>query len=92
MPRYRVTITGRDYNAMADLVREHGVAVVRQTAQDRRADTGGYSVDALLDQDQVAALEARGYRVITHEDVDAAGKARQKEVGKGDRYAARLAP
>ena len=100
MPRYRVTIFGRDYNAMADLVRKHKVDVLQQTV--RRLDEGGYSVDAIVDDVQMRALETRsleteglettGYTIERHEDVNEAGKARQEEVSKGDDYDEQLGP
>jgi hypothetical protein len=100
MPRYRVTIFGRDYDAMADLVRKHKVDVLQQTV--RRLDEGGYSVDAIVDDAQMRALETRsveteglettGYTIERHEDVNEAGKARQEEVSKGDNYEQQLGP
>jgi hypothetical protein len=100
MSRYRVTIFGRDYDAMADLVRKHKVDVLQQTV--RRLDEGGYSVDAIVDDAQMRALETRsveteglettGYTIERHEDVNEAGKARQEEVSKGDDYEQQLGP
>jgi hypothetical protein len=100
MPRYHVTIFGRDYDAMADLVRKHKVDVLQQTV--RRLDEGGYSVDAIVDDAQMRALETRsveteglettGYTIERHEDVNEAGKARQEEVSKGDDYEQQLGP
>lgn len=100
MPRYRVTIFGRDYDAMADLVRKHQVDVLQQTV--RHLDEGGYSVDAIVDDVQMRALETRpveteglettAYTIERHEDVDEAGKARQEEVSKGDDYDEQLGP
>jgi hypothetical protein len=100
MSRYRVTIFGRDYDAMADLVRKHKVDVLQQTV--RRLDEGGYSVDAIVDDVQMHALETRsveteglettGYTIERHEDVNEAGKARQEEVSKGDDYEEQLGP
>jgi hypothetical protein len=94
MPRYRVTIVGRDYDAMADLVRKDKIDVLQHTV--RHLDEGGYSVDAIVDDAQMRSLEsravetesgeAREYTIERHEDVDEAGKARQEEVGKGDDY------
>lgn len=93
MPRYRVTISAPDYDAMADLVRRHGVDILRQTV--RRLDQGGYSVDAIIDDSQIRSLETRGleaealereYAIERHENVDETGKARQEEVGSGDEY------
>ena len=100
MSRYRVTIFGRDYDAMADLVRKHKIDVLQQTV--RRLDEGGYSVDAIVDDVQMRALETRsletegletsGYTIERHEDVNEAGKARQEEVSKGDAYEQQLGP
>ena len=33
MPRYRVTIRGKDYDAMADLVRTHRIAISGHTVK-----------------------------------------------------------
>jgi hypothetical protein len=100
MTRYRVTIFGRDYDAMADLVRKDRIDVLRQTV--RQLDEGGYSVDAIVDDAQIRALETRGaveieagdeageareagrYTIERHEDVDEVGKARQDEIGGED--------
>ena len=100
MPRYRVTIFGRDYDAMADLVRKHKIDVLQQTV--RQLDEGGYSVDAIVDEVQMRALETRaveaearqtsGYTIERHEDVNEAGKARQEEISKGDDYEEHLGP
>ena len=84
MPRYRVTIFGRDYDAMADLVREHKVDVLRQTV--RELEGGGYSVDAIVQDAQIDTLESGEYTIQRHEDVDEVGKARQEEIGRGDDY------
>jgi hypothetical protein len=93
MPRYRVTISAPDFDAMADLVRRHGVDILRHTV--RQLDQGGYSVDAIVDDSQIRTLESRApetealereYTIERHENVDEAGKARQEEVGSGDEY------
>ena len=85
MARYRVTITGRSYAAMADLVRQHQVSVNRGTA---RSKDGEYRVDATVDDTTIPELERLGYRVERHEDVDQRGRERQSEVGRGNRYRA----
>lgn len=85
MPRYHVTIFGKDYDAMAQLVVKHHVVVIRQTT--RKLETGGYSVDAVADSGLIQTLEADGYQVQQHEDVDEAGKASLRDVGQGNRYA-----
>ena len=85
MSRYLVTIYGKDHRAMADLVREHGIGVLRQTVR-QLDEEGRYSVDALVEEQQIQALEASGYGIEVREDIEQAGKARLAEVGRGDRY------
>ena len=78
MPRYRVTITGKDYDAMADLVRKYHVTVARHTV--RKLPKGGFQVHAHAGGVQLRALTAAGYKIKRFEDVDKAGKQRQAEV------------
>ncbi len=84
MPRYRITISSKDREAMLDLVRKHKIQIDDHTS--RSTESGGYSVDAILEPADIQKLEQAGYQVQRHEDVDKTGKARQKEVGRGDRY------
>lgn len=79
MPRYHVKITGRDYDAMADLVRKYKVLVARHTVEKLPE---GYRIDAHANGRQLRALELAGYTVERYEDADKEGKARQKEVRK----------
>jgi carboxypeptidase T len=77
MPRYRVTITGKNYDAMADLVRTHRLNIAGHTGKKagRR-----YVVDAFADSEQIETLQSAGYKVDVHEDVHEAGTRRQAEV------------
>ncbi len=84
MPRYRVTISGPSDEAMADLVRKYKVQILDHTT--RHVEGTGYVVDAIAEPSEIQSLEAAGYHVERHEDVDKVGKARQKEVGRGNRY------
>jgi len=84
MPRFRITITSRDREAMLDLVRRHGIQVFDHGT--RYNETVGYSVDASAEPTEIQQLRNAGYHVEQHEDVEERGKARQQEVGKGDRY------
>jgi len=60
MARYRVTLFGRDYEAMANLVRKHKLALDVFPHTLRQLDEGGYSVDALANDSQMRSLlEAR---------------------------------
>ncbi|HXQ21131.1 MAG TPA: M14 family metallopeptidase, partial [Candidatus Acidoferrales bacterium] len=78
MPRYRVTITGKDYDGMADLVRKYHITVARHTV--RTLAKGGFQVYAHAAGAQLRALAAAGYKIKRFEDVDKTGKQRQAEV------------
>jgi carboxypeptidase T len=84
MTRYRITISGPSSEAMADLVRKHKIHVFGSTV--RHTKDTGHVVDAIAQPHEIEMLEAAGYKVQRHEDVDEVGKARQKEVGMGNRY------
>ena len=85
MPRYHVTISGQGYEAMADLVRTHQVSVLHKTVRSKGKQR--YSVDAIVDDSAIPRLTDAGYDVKRNHDVDEVGRQRQKEVGRGDRYA-----
>src|SRR5262245_8987934 len=80
MARYHVKIIGKDYDAMADLVRKYQVTVARHTVELPKKD--GYMVDAHVTGSQLRQLKAAGYTVRQREDVDKQGKARQAEFKK----------
>ena len=83
MPRYRITITSKDREAMLDLVRKHKIQVFDHGNQSTEA---GYIVGAIAEPADIKKLKQAGYHVQQHEDVDELGKRRQREVGRGDRY------
>jgi hypothetical protein len=83
MTRYRITISGSTKEAMADLVRKHKIQIFRNTVRSKDIN---YVVDAIAQPDEIQLLETAGYHIQRHEDVDEVGKARQKEVGQGNRY------
>lgn len=78
MPRYRVTVTGKTYDAMADLIRVHGLNLAGHTG--KKAGRGRFSTDVFADDEQLARLREAGYELDVHEDVHEAGKRRQAEV------------
>jgi hypothetical protein len=84
MPRYRITISSKHKEAMLDLVRTHKLQIFDHGS--KYDDSVGYRVDAMAEPPEIQKLRNAGYHVEQHEDVDEQGKARQKEVGKGDRY------
>jgi hypothetical protein len=85
MPRYRVTISGQGYEAMADLQRVHEVTLLHRTS--RHQGRQRYTVEAIADDGVIQKLVQAGYEVERHEDVDELGRQRQQEVGPGNRYA-----
>jgi hypothetical protein len=84
MPRYRITITGTDREAMLDLVRKHNLQVFDHG--NSYSDATGYTVGAVAEPAEITKLRSLGYSVAQHEDVDKLGAERQREVGKGERY------
>ena len=83
MTNYHVTLRGADRDAMADLVRVHGVRVFPQTLDER---PGGSTIDAVSDETLIQRLRDAGYGVEQHEDVDEATRESLREVGQGNRY------
>jgi hypothetical protein len=69
---------------MLDLVRKYKIQVFDHG--NRYTESTGYSVDAVADTADIQKLKQAGYDVQQHEDMDKVGKARQREVGRGDRY------
>ncbi len=88
MPTIHITARGDDREAMADLVRVHGVHVLPQTFQEEGSEL---RVDALADESTIQRLTDAGYRVEQHEDVEEAVQDDLAQVGQGDRFAADLA-
>jgi hypothetical protein len=74
----RVAIDGKDREAMADLVRTHGVDVVRTTVA--RHNAHGFRVDALLEADRVEQLRAAGYGVHVIEDAEEVSASRRADI------------
>jgi hypothetical protein len=88
VPTFHITVRGADREAMADLVRVHGVRVLPQTLDESGPEP---RVDALADEPTIQRLTDAGYRVERHEDVDEAAREDLAQVGQGNRFAADLA-
>jgi hypothetical protein len=88
VPTIHITVRGDDREAMADLVRVHGVHVLPQTYEEEGSEL---RVDALADESTIQRLTDAGYRVEQHEDVEEAVQEDLAQVGQGDRFAADLA-
>ncbi len=85
MPRYRITIRGPNKTAMADLIRKYNIQIFDHGI--RSAPETGYTVGAFAVPEEIRKLQQNGYDVVQHEDADELGKVRQREVGRGNRYA-----
>jgi len=83
MANYHITVHGADREAMADLVRVHGVRVYPQTLQEG---TDGSRVTAGADDDLIQRLRGAGYLVEEHEDVDEDARASLDQIGRGNRF------
>src|SRR5690349_22539495 len=90
MPRYRVTISGPNKTAMASLFRRHGIEVSDHGIS--FAPDIGYTVTAYAASEEIQKLRRDGYHVVQHEDADEFAKARQNEVGRGNRYTGSARP
>ena len=85
MANYHVTVQGTDRQAMADLVRVHGLRGYPQTL---REVTGGDRVSAVADDEMIRRLRVAGYLVLEHEDVDEDARSSLDQVGRGNRFRA----
>jgi hypothetical protein len=88
MSIFHITVHGADREAMADLVRVHGVRVLPQTLDEEGPEP---RVDAMAGEPTIQRLTDAGYRVERYEDVDEAAREDLGQVGKGNRFAADLA-
>jgi murein tripeptide amidase MpaA len=80
MPCYHARITGKNVDALADLVRKYKVTVARHTV--KRLKNGSASVDAHVESAQIRRLKAAGYAVKELANADAEGKQRQAQFRK----------
>jgi carboxypeptidase T len=80
MSQQRITVFGKDFNAMADLVRKYRISLASHDA--KSVPTGGYRVDVFADEGEIAKLAAAGYQVMRHGDTRQASHDRQAELRK----------
>ncbi|MEU2712092.1 hypothetical protein [Streptomyces sp. NPDC007205] len=83
-PILRVRVTARDADTLRALLRDARPDV---GGRPHRSDDGTVTIDAYVTAEQAEALEREGVSVTTIEDATAVGRARQAEVGQGDRFA-----
>lgn len=80
---FRITFDAASREALARIVREHPLEL--GPGIECRAD-GSVAVVAFADERQIEALRASGLKVEVGENLSALGRARQIEVGRGDRF------
>ncbi|MFE9636464.1 hypothetical protein [Streptomyces sp. NPDC006463] len=80
----RVRVTAKDADTLRALLRETRPDVGGRIGQ---AGDGSLSFDAYVSPEKAEALERDGVTVTTLDDATATGRARQAEVGEGDRFA-----
>ncbi|MET8752783.1 hypothetical protein ABZW32_22195 [Streptomyces sp. NPDC004667] len=83
-PILRVRVTARDADTLRALLRETRPDVGGRV---RRHEDGSCTIDAYVPADQADAFERDGVTAAIVEDATATGRARQAEVGRGDRFA-----
>jgi len=86
--RHRVILVLPDRAALAAFVREHrpdiiGTELVPDAERARRA---AYRVSILATKAKIRALDEAGLKPEVHENASALGRARQADVGRGDRF------
>ena len=75
-----VRIRAADWERLRDLQRVHDLDVFGQTA--RKLAEGGYEIQGLLSDGQVAQMRARGYEIELLEDADRVAAERLQELGE----------
>lgn len=80
----RILITARDAAALSALLREH---LLDMSCGGPRKDRSGIvRVEAYVPEDRIERLKRDGVTIDIIEDATAAVRARQQEVGKGNRF------
>ena len=81
----RVRITARDRRALESLLAEHPLDILGGGV--RQQEDGTVYVEALAPEDRVKRLRKQKVTItVLDKDAGATGRARQKEVGKGDPF------
>ncbi|MGW8779840.1 hypothetical protein ACWGNM_17525 [Streptomyces sp. NPDC055796] len=80
----RVSVTAKDADTLRTLLRDSHPDVGGRV---RRNQDGSLTFDAYVSPEQAQDLAREGVSVETVEDATATGRARQAEVGEGDRFA-----
>ncbi|MEU1818946.1 hypothetical protein ABZ543_27735 [Streptomyces roseifaciens] len=80
----RVRVTAKDADTLRALLSDSRPDVGGRILQN---EDGSLTFDAYVTPEQGEALDREGVSAVTVEDATATGRARQAEVGEGDRYA-----
>lgn len=80
----RILITARDRQRLSALLHENPLDLA--CAGPQRQEGGAVSVEAYVPRDQLDRLKQRGVKLDVLDDASATARARQKEVGRGNRF------
>ena len=80
---YLVVLSAPNRQTLAKLLRDRLLDV---GPANLRPDTKEIEVHLYLTERQIAQLKKEGWKLEVHENLSEVGRARQKEVGKGDRF------
>jgi hypothetical protein len=83
---FRVTLHAPDRDALATVVHELGLDIDHQHPSEV-PDAKGIQITAFLTEQQIDELKRRLWTLHVEENLSQIGRERQKEVGKGDRFA-----
>jgi hypothetical protein len=84
MSKYIVTLADTSRSTLSRAIREHKIQILDHGQ--RRTAEGGYTVDAIVSDEELKGLEAAGYKIVKRFDLGGTDKDRRGEVGQGNRY------
>lgn len=97
LDRYSVLIQSPDRAALAEAIHDLGLDIDHQHPEDNhdadKNDAKDVCITGFLTQPQIDELTKRGWKLRIETNLSEVGRERQKEVGRGDRFAGgKIAP
>lgn len=84
MSQYIITLADTSRSTLTRAIRENKIQVLDHGQ--RRTAEGGYTVDAIVSDEELKGLESAGYKIVKRFDLDGIDQDRRREVGQGNRY------
>jgi hypothetical protein len=82
--KYHVLLRAKDDQAVGSLLRDHALDIGLMR---RDRETKAVELTLFLTEREIDALRGAGFELDVRANLSEVGRARQKEVGKGDRFA-----